>query len=143
MKRPVIATLVLLGTVLAAHAEIDIWNDVRKPWRSNAEIDSALQADVAICDREAGEQHGPVSAKYRQCMLRRHWRLGRAIRTYSSPIVVHNGGTPVDYSNDDTIRRQQEQDNIQQMINNQQTFDTQQRLDAEQFNQNQQMLNDR
>jgi hypothetical protein len=129
MKRSIIAAVMLLGTALAAQAETDVWHDVRKPWRSNAKIDNALQADVAICDREAGPQYGPPTAKYRQCMQRHHWKLGRIIATPSSPVVVHNGGgVPVDSSNDETIRRQQEMDNTQQMINNQQQFDAQQKV---------------
>jgi hypothetical protein len=142
MKRSIIAAILLFGTVLTAHAgEIDVWDDIRKPWRSDAEMDSAVKADARSCDREVGVPRGPLTAKYKKCMLKHDWKFSHATRTKSALIVVHNSGTPVDNSNDDMVRIQRAQDNIQQMINNQQMLDNQQRLNDEQFNQNQQMMN--
>lgn len=138
MKRSIIATILLFGTVLTAHAgEIDVWDDIRKPWRSDAEMDSAVKADAKLCDREVGVPRGPLTAKYKKCMLKHDWKFSHAKQTKSPPAVVHNNGTPVDNSNDDMVRLQQEQANTQQMINNQQMLDNQQRLNDEQFNQNQ------
>jgi len=146
MKRSAIAAVMLLGTTLAAHAETDVWNDIRKPWRSNAEMDSALQADVSICDREVGEQRGPVTSKYKKCMLKHHWKFGHAIRTPASPIVVHNGGVPVDNSNDEAIRRQDEAiRNDEALRRQQEQIDQQnrdiQRMNQEQIDQQQQIIN--
>jgi hypothetical protein len=141
MKRSIIAAVMLVGTVLTAHAvENDVWNDIRQPWRSNAEMDSAVKADARACEREVGVQRGPLTAKFKKCMLRHDWQFSHATRTRSSPTVVRNNGTPADNSNDDMVRIQREQDNTQQMINNQQMLDNQQRLNDEQFNQNQNQM---
>jgi hypothetical protein len=140
MNRSIIAAAMLFGTVLTAHAETDVWVDIRKPWRSNAEMDGAVKADARICEREAGVQRGPLTAKFKQCMLKHHWKFSHAVRTSPLSIIVRHGGTPVDNSNDDTVRRQRDQDNIQQMINNQQMFNNQQMLNDQQFQQNQQQM---
>ncbi len=44
-------------------------------------------------------------------------------------------------ANDDMVRRQQDQDNLQQMISNQQIINDQQMLNDQMFQQQQQMIN--
>jgi hypothetical protein len=58
----------------------DVWNDVQKPWRPDAEMDYDVQVDGAACDRLVGVQRGYPSAKYRQCMAARHWKFGHLER---------------------------------------------------------------
>ena len=148
MKRSMIAAIMLLGTGLTAHAlETDVWNDIRKPWRSNAEIQRAVKADAKACEREVGVQRGPLTTKFKECMLRHDWTFSHIKPQPAPRTVVHrynsNGGSgpsSFDSSNDDAVRNQRDQDNTQQMINNQQTFDNQQRMNDEQASQNQQQM---
>jgi hypothetical protein len=87
MKRILVVVMLLANT--AAHAgnyELT-WDDVQKPWRHNWEIDAAVQADAAACDREVGEQRGLPNARYKRCMGARHWKLNhvRPIPAYVGP----------------------------------------------------------
>ena len=85
MKYILVATALLVSTAVQAQNYRDVWDDVRKPWRSNSEIDAAVQADGAACDREVGEQHGRISPAYKRCMARHHWRLNRVERLPDEP----------------------------------------------------------
>lgn len=76
MKLLIISAL-LISTSAQAQYRL-LWDDVQKPWRHNSEIDAAVQADTATCDRVAGDQYGYPTAKYRNCMARHHWRLRSA-----------------------------------------------------------------
>jgi hypothetical protein len=78
MKRLGLMALLLLGGVLNAHADNDIYNNTLKQARG----DDALHADIAICDRQFGApQNGtPTSRAYRRCMLGRGWRFSRTVR---------------------------------------------------------------
>lgn len=91
MKRILVVVLLLINGVAHAQNYRDVWDDTRKPWRSDAEMDADVQADGLVCDREVGEQHGRVSPAYKRCMARHHWKLNRVERVpdesdYSSPI---------------------------------------------------------
>ena len=142
MKRSILAALLLGRTALAAQAQTDVWNDIRKPWRSNAEMQSAVKADSIACNREAGVQRGPLTRAYKDCMLRHNWKFSHAVRTKSRPVVEDNDSPPVDNSSDDTFRRIQDQNNTQQMLNTQQMINDQQMQNDQLFNQNQnQMMN--
>jgi len=74
MKRSILVAMAIFMTS-AAHAQTykDVWNDVRKPLRSDYEIDSDMQADACECEQVAGEQWGFPTARFRKCMLRHHW----------------------------------------------------------------------
>ena len=74
MKRSILVAMAIFMAT-AAHAQTykDVWNDVRKPWRSDYEMDSDMQADSSECERVAGEQRGFPTARFRRCMLRHHW----------------------------------------------------------------------
>ena len=93
MKRAVITLVFLWVAALGANASTDVWNDIRKPPRSNAEMDAQVQADGSICDREVGAQTGLPSAGYRRCMARYHWvfsHLRRSAPRSNPSVVVHD-----------------------------------------------------
>jgi hypothetical protein len=147
MKRSIIAAIMLLGTGLTAHAlETDVWDDIRKPWRSDAEMQGAVKADAKACEREVGVQRGPLTTKFKECMLKHDWTFSHIKPQPARRTVVHrynnsgSGTSSFDSSNDDAVRNQRDQDNTQQMINNQQSFDNQQRMNDEQASQNQQQM---
>ncbi len=93
MKRAIITLVFLCVATLGANAATDVWNDIRKPPRSNAEIDAQVQADGSICDREVGAQSGLPSDGYRRCMARYHWafsHLRRSAPRSAPSVVVHD-----------------------------------------------------
>jgi hypothetical protein len=68
MKRGIMVAIVLCGTVLAAHADSNVYDDVTKHHRG----DDALHADAAYC---GWQPNGSIpSPEYRKCMLSRGWR---------------------------------------------------------------------
>ena len=90
MKRSMIAAIMLLGTGLTAHAlETDVWDDIRKPWRSDAEMPSAVKADAKACEREVGVQRGPLTTKFKECMLRHDWTFSHIKPQPAPRTVVH------------------------------------------------------
>jgi hypothetical protein len=73
MKRTIIAVGLLLGTLLAAHADTTFWDNVTKHPRSDAE----MSADGRYCDLQTnGDAIGTAAPTpaYRRCMLSRGWR---------------------------------------------------------------------
>jgi hypothetical protein len=78
MKRPVLIAVLLLGGVLNAHADNDIYNNTMKQPRG----DDALHADNAVCDQQFGApQNGvPTPPAYKRCMLARGWRFSHTVR---------------------------------------------------------------
>jgi hypothetical protein len=78
-------------------------------------------------------------------MFVRGWALDHII---PGPPSVHARGSGDDApspsidtsANDDMVRRQQDQDNLQQMINNQQMINDQQMLNDQMFQQQQQQM---
>jgi hypothetical protein len=87
IKRLGVIALLLLGGVLNAHADNDIYNNTLKLARG----DDALHADTAICDQQFGApRNGTPTQAYKRCMLGRGWRFGhtvreRAARKYPDP----------------------------------------------------------
>ena len=78
MKRLGLIAVLLLGGVLNAHADNDIYNNTLKQARG----DDALQADTAMCDAQFGApQNGtPTSRAYKRCMLGHGWRFSHTVR---------------------------------------------------------------
>jgi hypothetical protein len=81
---------------------------------------------------------------FEQCMLARGWVFDHVIPDPPSAHVRNSSSDhtpPIEVqSNDDWVRRQLDQDNIQQMIN-QQNLNNAHQMDTDQFNQQQQMIN--
>lgn len=73
MKRIAITTALLLGTVLCAQADTDIYKDVTKQNRS----DDQLHGDTYACGDQFGmPQNGTrTSREFKQCMLKFGWRF--------------------------------------------------------------------
>jgi hypothetical protein len=78
MKHFAIASLLLLGTVVAAHADKSIYDDMRKQNRG----DDALHVDAEYCDQLVGAvMNGDVTpSRYKKCMLSRGWKYRRTER---------------------------------------------------------------
>jgi hypothetical protein len=78
MKRLALATLLLPGSALGAHADNDVYNNTMKRARG----DDALHADNAACDQQFGApQNGtPTSRDYKRCMLGHGWRFSHTLR---------------------------------------------------------------
>jgi len=83
MKRLVLIALLLSGSVMSAHADNDIYNNILKQRRG----DDALQADGAICDAQFGApQNGQATSRqYKRCMLAHGWRFSHTIRERKKP----------------------------------------------------------
>jgi|SRR5665213_3643603 len=78
MKRLALVTLLLLGGMLGAQADNDVYTNVSKQKRG----DGALQADTSYCSQLVGApQNGtPTSRAYKSCMLSRGWRFSHTVR---------------------------------------------------------------
>jgi hypothetical protein len=153
MKRTMIAralstTLLLVGMLRAAHADTWVFSDTLRPNGHDRSM-AAKHADGGKCGASrSGRSFSDAAApNMRKCMFVRGWALDHII---PGPPSVHAraGGSgddspspPIDTSsNDDMVRRQQDQDNLQQMINNQQMINDQQMLNDQMFQQQQQQM---
>lgn len=96
MKRFFVVAMLLATTAVAqAQTYREIWDDIRKPWRPNSEMDAELDADVQVCDRQIGEQlWGRVSPAYRRCMARHHWKLNHVERLHPSQQSPDDSSSP-------------------------------------------------
>jgi hypothetical protein len=151
MKRTMIAralstTLLLVGMLRAAHADTWVFRDTLRPNGHDRSM-AAKHADGRKCGASrSGRSFSDAAApNMRQCMLVRGWALDHII---PDPLSVR-ARVPGDdapspqidtSSNDDMVRRQQDQDNLQQMINNQQMINDQQMLNDQMFQQQQQQM---
>ncbi len=154
MKRTMIATalsttLLLVGMLRAAHADAWVFRDTLRPNGHDGSI-AAKRADGRSCGASrSGRSFSDAAApNIRECMFVRGWALDHII---PDPPSVHarasvsgddSPSPQIDTSaNDDMVRRQQDQDNLQQMISNQQIINDQQMLNDQMFQQQQQMIN--
>jgi len=78
MKRMIIIALLLASSAAHAQNYKNVWDDIRKPWRANSEMDAAVQTDSRACDAEVGELHGVATPAYKACMLRHDWKFDHA-----------------------------------------------------------------
>jgi hypothetical protein len=85
MKRFILTAAFVFGMVLHVQAYTEVWNDIRRPLRSAAELDSALHTDASECDREVGAPKELVSAKYKKCMLTHNWKYSHTSKTPAAP----------------------------------------------------------
>ena len=144
MKRLVLGTVVILyGMIGAASAETDVFRDTLRPGGH----DRSMAAKIAD-GRKCGARHNAFKdenvSTFQGCMFARGWTLDHIIPD-PVPRTAHGSNDdsppPIDNSsNDDWVRRQQDQDNLQQMLNTQQMINNQQMLNDQQFQQNQQQI---
>jgi hypothetical protein len=82
MKRLSLVTLLLLGGVLNAHADNDVYTNISKQRRG----DDALQVDTSSCSQALGApQDGtPTPKAYKSCMLAHGWRYSHTVREHSA-----------------------------------------------------------
>jgi hypothetical protein len=78
VKRIFLVTLLLAGSIVAARADNDVYDNVAKTQRGDFE----LQADTSYCTGKLGQpQNGvPTSRAYKRCMLSRGWRFNHTER---------------------------------------------------------------
>jgi hypothetical protein len=78
MKRLGMIAMLLLGSVLNAHADNDVYNNTMKQARG----DDVLQADTSYCSQMLGApQSGTATSQaYKSCMLGRGWRYSHTVR---------------------------------------------------------------
>ena len=78
IKNVCLAAVLLLGGVLSAQADNDVYNNTLKQPRG----DAALQVDTNDCSQMLGApQNGTVtSMEYKSCMLSRGWRFSHTVR---------------------------------------------------------------
>ena len=81
MKRIVLVAMILLGSVLGAHADHDVYDNITKHPRG----DDVLQADTMSCTMMLGApQNGvPTSRTYKNCMLGHGWRFNHTVHERS------------------------------------------------------------
>ena len=135
--------------VVSAQADQSIfhWYDTIRP-HGHKRSDAIGEANVNTCKARVGIQYKTVSPAFKECMRGLGYRYvyttaKRTPKSRRNSVYVHDDATPVDNSstsNDDMVRHQMEQDNIQQMINNQQMLNTQQMQNDQQFQQDQQQM---
>jgi hypothetical protein len=78
MKHAVTVVLFLIGSVLNAHADNDVYNSTAKYPRSDAE----LHADTASCAQRFGapDNGTETSSQFKRCMLGHGWRFSHTVR---------------------------------------------------------------
>jgi hypothetical protein len=78
MRRVILAVVLLVGGVLGAQADTDVWVSARPRHDPNA----AAQIDADYCTRMVGpDLNGqPTPAKFKRCMASRGWRFGHTTR---------------------------------------------------------------
>jgi hypothetical protein len=148
MKRTMIATALILGGMLnAAQADTWVFKDMQRPNGHDRSM-AAKRADGRKCGALPGGRafKDADAPNMRECMFARGWALDHII---PDPPSAHAraGGSDSDHSppidnssNDDMVRSQQDQDNLQQTINNQQMINDQQMLNDQMFQQQQQQI---
>jgi hypothetical protein len=148
MQRKWLGTMLILGGMLtAAHADTWVMKDTLR--RNGHERSmAAKRADARKCGAARGGQsfNDAAAPNMQQCMLAHGWVLDHVV---PDPVTRHarhssdNDAPTVDNSsNDDWVRRQQDQDNTQQMLNTQQMINNQQMQNDQMFQQQQQQMID-
>jgi len=75
------AALLLIGGVLNAHADNDVYNSATKHDRSDAE----LQNDTDSCAQKFGAPKNgtKTSSQFKRCMLGHGWRFSHTVRVHT------------------------------------------------------------
>jgi hypothetical protein len=133
--------------VTAAHADTWVFKDTLRPGGHERSM-AAKRVDGVKCGAARNGQSftDAKAPNMRQCMSAHGWALDHVIPDPPTRHARSSKGSyaPVDNSsNDDGVRRQQDQDNLQQSINTQQMINNQQMVNDQQAQQaQQQMIND-
>jgi hypothetical protein len=145
MKRIIIGTVLILGGMInAASADTWVFRDIQRPHGHDRSM-AAKRADGRKCGARNNAFKDENVSAFQSCMFARGWTLDHIIPD-PAPRYAHGSSDdspPIDNSsssNDDWVRRQQDQDNLQQMLNTQQMINNQQMLNDQQFQQNQQQM---
>lgn len=145
MNRAIVAATLILGGMLnAAQADTWVFRDTLRPGGHDRGM-AAKRADGRKCGTVRGSFKNGTG--FEPCMAARGWVLDHVIPDPPSRYARnsrHGGGPSVDNSsNDDSVQRQRDQDNTQQMLNTQQMINDQQMQNDQSFQQQQQqMIND-
>jgi hypothetical protein len=80
MKRMILATVLLFGSALGAHADKDIWVSSLKHPRKNP--NAAAQVDADYCTQTVGPNLNgrPTPVRFKRCMASRGWRYNHTER---------------------------------------------------------------
>ena len=145
MKRIIIGTMLILGGMInAASADTWVFRDIQRPHGHDRGM-AAKRADGRKCGARNNAFKDENVSAFQSCMLVHGWTLDHIIPD-PTPRYAHGSSDdspPVDNSsssNDDWVHRQQDQDNLQQMLNTQQMINNQQMLNDQQFQQDQQQM---
>ena len=80
MNKIVLAAALLVTAATAAHANHDVWTDMRKPHRG----DAVLNANAAQCREQTGQGNfdgSPMLPSYLRCMRALGWRFDHTVVT--------------------------------------------------------------
>ena len=143
IRKMLAATLILGGMLTAAHADTWVFKDTLRPGGHERSM-AAKRADGVKCGaaRNGRSFTDAKAPNMRQCMSAHGWTLDHVIPDPPTRHARSSKGNyaPADNSaNDDGVRRQQDQDNLQQSINTQQMLNNQQMQNDQQ---QQQIVND-
>jgi hypothetical protein len=98
MKRLLIVAALFISSAAHAQNYKNVWDDIRKPWRPNSEMDAAVQADSKSCNAEVGKLHGVATPQYKNCMLRHDWKFDHATKSPAAPspssTIIYNHDSP-------------------------------------------------
>jgi hypothetical protein len=92
MRRAVLATGLLLATVLGVHADttLDTYHDLIRP-HGQPRSDAIFSASLAFCYRQTGaSRYGGDTPAFKRCMLGRGYRW--PVRAVRSPQEEEDGG---------------------------------------------------
>jgi uncharacterized low-complexity protein len=155
MKHTIIATaistaLLFTATLQAAKADTWVFKDMQRP-NGHERSMAAKRADARKCgaDRSGRSFSDARAPDMQSCMFAFGWALDHVIpdppsRQARASVAKDTSPSPQidNSSNDDWVQRQQDQDNLQQMLNTQQMINDQQRVNDQMMqDQTQQMIN--
>lgn len=136
-------TMILGGMLTAAHADTWVFRDSLRP-NGHERSMAAKRADGVKCGANRGGRSfsDAAATNMQQCMSARGWSLAHIVPDPPTRHARWSTGTytPADNSSNDGVRRQHEQDNLQQMNDTQQMINNQQQVNDQQAQQ--QMIND-